>query len=253
MIKIAICEDIKEELDYAVSCLSEYRKLHSEQDIQFAAFSSSMSLSDDIQKKGYFDIYILDILMPGMTGLQLAEQIRETDHNAVIIFLTSTKDYALDAFQVYAYQYCVKPVKKERLFSVLDRAVLLLSPNASDFLPLKTRDGIVRINFHSIVYIELLKHSVYFHLSDSTTIKSINLRISFDDFIEPLMKDSRFIRTHKSFLANSFYIKKLLAKHMEMEDGTLIPISRSYLSDVRKQYIKFIMDSGIPLSGIDAP
>jgi len=90
------------------------------------AFTDAASLLTARETGTAFDAYLLDILMPGMNGMELARTLRATQPKAPIAFLTTSKDYALEAFSLDASHYIEKPLAKERLETVLDRLLALL-------------------------------------------------------------------------------------------------------------------------------
>ena len=119
MIEIAFCDDDLSELEELKMFLDHYRT-ERRQEIKFRCFQSAIDLLEEIEKGNQFDILFLDILMPGETGINAAGEIRKHDKNVKIIFLTSSPEFALESYTVGAYFYQLKPVKKEKFFSLMD-------------------------------------------------------------------------------------------------------------------------------------
>lgn len=125
--KISICDDEKRWLTLIGSYAAEYiadRKA----DVKIEKFTNPADLLKHERNMGGSEIYLLDIVMDGMSGLELGQRIREYNERAVIIYLTTAKEFSLDAFSVNAFSYLVKPFEKEKLFSELDKCFKYLTP-----------------------------------------------------------------------------------------------------------------------------
>ena len=116
-VAIAICEDEKTVRGEIASLIQNHGA-----DCRVDCYDSSESL---IQADKRYDIYMLDIRMPGVSGLELSRQIREREEHPapIIIFITALKDHMQDAFDVQAYHFLVKPIDRDKFISVLDKAV----------------------------------------------------------------------------------------------------------------------------------
>lgn len=240
--KIAICDDTAFELEQISSYARDFAKNHPDKDISISVFCSANELLQYIQKNGDFDIYLLDIIMPDMNGIHVGEKIRLNDKNAIIIYLTASTEYALDAFHVFAYQYLLKPITKESLFDVLEKVLTKLTDEAVPVLAVKQKNGIVNIPFHTITFGELFNRTACFHLSNKTVIQSVYLRSSFDKVIAPLLSDPKFVHPHKSFVVNMNYIIKASSHGFEMQHGELIPIAQSNYTAVKNKYMKYLLE-----------
>lgn len=243
MIKIAICDDTNEELIKIKNYICDYITFNSK--LTFASpdlYSSGIKLCEHIMQNNDYDIYILDILMPDINGIHLGKFLKKYNPQALIIYLTTSKDYLLEAFDLYAFQYQLKPVRKEKLFSILDNAIARLQKDARKSFLLKTSEGHTRIVLSNLIYVEFKNHFAYFHLLEKITFKSLYIRSSFDTFLSPILEDATFIHTHKSFVVNLYYVIKLLPQNLEMQDGSLIPISRSYTKEVKRNYMLYMLN-----------
>ena len=116
--KIALCDDDEKELSNIRSLLDSYQKTHNIP-FTYQEYRSSCELALQASKER-FDIYLLDILMPHMTGMQLAREIRTFDHAADIIFLTTSSDFAVESYTVKATNYLMKPVSSNAFFAAMD-------------------------------------------------------------------------------------------------------------------------------------
>ena len=122
MIEIAICDDEQ----YALDCITkEAVSYGAEKGIDFSVdrFSDALALEEEMQNGKRYQIYILDMLMPKMNGIEIGKEIRKRDQQAVIICMTSTKDFAYQAYGIYAQRYLLKPLKRAEIFEAFDFAV----------------------------------------------------------------------------------------------------------------------------------
>ena len=92
---------------------------------------------DFLDKKERFDLLFLDIMMPGIDGMSLANRIREFDESVIIVFVTNMSAYAIKGYEVNAFDYIVKPIAKTHLFKSLDRIIKIFSSKNNKEHPLK--------------------------------------------------------------------------------------------------------------------
>jgi DNA-binding LytR/AlgR family response regulator len=246
MIQIAICDDNALELKNTNDIVQDFAKAAPGTDISVRTFTSAFELVDYISARGGFHIYLLDILMPNINGIKVGESIREKDDLAVIIYLTSSADYALKSFGVYAFQYLLKPVSASQLHGVLNKAFLKIDQEKQNVISLKTKDGISVIRYHQIISVEYSNHCLRFYLSDGTTAVSVCLREPFETTANELQKDRRFVRPHVSFVINMRYVRTITSKGFSMTNGSFIAISRKNYTEIKKKYIDFLLSQGDP-------
>lgn len=242
MLKIAVCDDYIQELWNTSLMVEEFIKSKPEVDICEYCFHSAHDLLESLDRDERFHIYLLDILMPEMNGIDVGAKIRERDEHAVIIYLTSSPDYALNSFKVFAFQCLIKPVSKDELYKTLDKALAKISSESALLLPVKTKNGMRAVLYHQIVFVEYIKHALRFHLSDNSVIASITSRDPFDKSISLLLNDRRFVKPHVAFAVNMSFVRTITAKDFVMTDGTLVPISQKNYANIKKQYIDFLLN-----------
>lgn len=232
MLRVAICDDEAAEVSRIEGFVRTY------DDFDISAYTSSKELVRDIDSGVVFDVYLLDVVMPKPSGIELARIIREFDETAAIIYLTSHDGHALDAFRVRASQYLVKPVSCETLRRELDTALAAVkAKNAKVFL-LKTKDGTEAIPFHRIVCCELVNRALCCVTADGEKRLSVTLRAPFDETVAKLCADSRFIRPHTSFVVNMDYIKSIRKDALMMKTGASIPIARRAVAELKDKYFE---------------
>lgn len=241
MLKIAICDDNLSELKRTEQFLYVFSASHNSIDINIRIFNSSSDLMGKICCGERYDIYILDIMMPNISGIDIGEQIRKNDEYAFIIYLTSSESYALKSFQVRAFQYLLKPVSEDGLFNALEIAISHYDRENSLRFIVNTRDGIEVFLYHNLISAEYYNHTVKYSLIGRQTVTSSVQRTPFENAIEELVKDSRFLRCHNSYLINMQHIRTITNRDFVMTSGAVIPIAASKFKQMKEMYLDYLL------------
>lgn len=244
MIYIAVCEDNQTEASLICNLLQEYQAARPHVQMQVQHFASAEALLAESNR--VFDIYLLDIIMPGRNGIETAKELRTRNNSATIVFITSSGEYALQAFAVRASNYLLKPVSRRDLFATLDEA-LIGRVVAYTVVPMASADRAVRLT--DIVYVEVTGHVLHYHMKNGERLSSKVLRISFEMAAADLIRDERFIRPHRSFLVNADYVTELTANGIIMDNGANIPVSRLRYPNVRAEYMRYLLKEDAPAKG----
>lgn len=233
-LKIALCDDNTAELLNIVSLIKKYSSGKPEP-IEVSAFQSGAELLDAMKNKT-FDILFLDILMPGITGMDAAKEIRTYNDNVAIVFLTSSAEFAVESYNVRAYHYLIKPASKEKIFPVLDKLSAEVK-KADECLKIKTGSSVFVIPFKSIEYMEINAKKLYFFMTDGS-VKEVSGKLS--DYESSLLARPEFVKTHRSFILNMNHINELNKNEAITELGKRVLISRSLYQTVRLSYTEFL-------------
>ena len=234
--KIAICDDDALSLQCVTDIVTEYT---AGRGIYVTGYSSASALLQDALQLGGFDLYILDIIMPSMTGIQLAAKLRQAGLSGQILFLTSSQDFAIDAFKVQASNYLLKPVQKDELLQALAASISVMSAARQKSLIVKTREGSVCLNYDWIRYAELVKKNVVYHLIDDKNVTSVSIRSTFSEAIQELLRDSRFCLCGSVKVVNLHYVTALDAENIFFRDGSSIYIGRRSCRELRSAWYDF--------------
>ena len=237
MLSIAICDDEMVEIKNIIQAL--YIVLDEKVSLDY--YTDYNELLDACQAGKEYDIYFLDILMPGMTGINVAHLINEYNRDALIVFITSSREYALEAFGVKAVRYLLKPIEHNALKEAIDYCKSLMKNTKKTWL-VKTQRGIVTIDMNDITYIESYNRAMNIHKSDGSTILSSSLRSSFEDALKEILENPVFIQVHKSYVVNMNYVDTYGSSLLYLEDGDEIPISKNKSKDVKTKFLKFMAD-----------
>lgn len=242
---VAICDDESEELRRITSLVEEYRLSHPDRPIHTTTFRSGSALLTALEReKTGFDLYLLDVIMPDMTGIQLADRIHARQRKADIVFLTTSREYALEAFRVRARHYLLKPLERTVFFAMLDE--LTLSPASAEtaFTIPAAQNLDLTLPASSIAYAECVAHTVRYHLVDGSTVESRTLRIPFSETVAPLLETGRFLTIHRSFTVNLEQVQRVTERAVFLKVGTELPIARLRQREIRTAYIDFLSQTG---------
>ena len=177
-----------------------------------------------------------------MNGIQLGVEIRRYDYLGKIFYLTSSREYAIEAFRVKASEYLLKPVKKEDLYLALDDAIHRIADRKEKNLIVKTRGRSVKLGYDSILYVDLHNKNVIYHLVDGTVVESTSIRTAFSDMIGELLSDSRFVLCGNSMAVNLYYITMVEKDALFFKNGSKIYIGKRAGREVRSTWVNFWMN-----------
>lgn len=235
--RIALCEDSISELEEVQHALEQYRLQRPALHLSIACFRSGDALLCAAEEAP-FHLYLLDIVMPGLTGLETARRLKLLDPAAQVVFLTSTADFALEAFQVRASNYLLKPVRTGPLFDALDE--LLSNPHQCIAeLPAEGGDTVMVALGH-ILYLECSDHRILYYLDDSAVIRGRTIRTPFLEAAAPLLRTGLFLQPHRSYLVNASRILRLTSRCVVLDTGTELAISQMKQKTFRQQYMDYL-------------
>ena len=227
--RIAICDDEQQFLsDFC--CITD--RLYKSLDMLVESFSSGSELLRQFRLHPY-DIVFLDIEMPEMDGITLAEELRTLSSEVSIVFLTGHIEYALKGYEVNALRYLTKPVDEGKIKAVIDH-VLQKQANEKQ-LWLKTDEGDIRLRMNDILFIESQNQSVVVNTAE----ESYSVRGQISDYEERLTPEG-FFRIHRCYLASLSKIQRMADKEVVMDDGTALPVSRRIEPSLREAIFSFI-------------
>lgn len=205
MIRIALCDDNEKELSALARSVRAFIGHKSYGDtIQMDTFSSSLKILYQLEEKEIYDIYILDIDMPHMNGLQLARSIRDSDPIAIIFFLTSHMEFASEGYKVEALRYVHKSESSEQLYEALDHAILKCTGRAQDCVTVTHYRDTIRIPYAEIMYVRRSSRVLEIH---TRTLGVYTDRRGIRDFYK-LLNPRRFLFIDRGTILNVDYIQR---------------------------------------------
>ena len=237
MLKIAICDDVDAELSHIAALTKEYLGPHS-LSAQVREFSNPDDLLTACENEN-FHIFLLDMVMPMVSGLELGRSIRIISLDAQIIFITTEPGFALDAYAVNPLHYLVKPVDKPAFFQALDLAAEKVNFGQEISVTVKTKTGLRTFSADHIVCCEYARHTAIYILNTGEQIETVTLSGSFGTHIEPLLKDKRFISCHAAFVLNMNFVERLDKQGFTLKGDVFVPVSGKHFAAVRNTYMSY--------------
>lgn len=234
MFEIVICDD-------DVECLKQTRQFVSDWtascDIPIAI--KTIDNGDgllDYCKKSHPDIILLDIIMPFISGIDVAKEIRESNATSKIIFLTSSPEFAIESYDVNASGYLLKPVDRDKLYKLLDKCRYESSRQA-DSLSLHAGFGYQNIYLHTIEYLEVQNKKVIINLIDGRRIETTGT-LSYYEKLLPLEKG--FFKCHRSYIIYLPAIDHFSNTEIVTRNGIRLPIARGMGKMFNDSYFSYM-------------
>ena len=241
IMKFTICDDTLSDLNNLEAILQSYA-LKNNFSIEIEKHSDPNELIKRVDFSALdYQIFFLDVVMP-KNGIETAKRIRNICENAIIVFTTSSKEFAIDAFSVRAYDYLLKPLEENKVFECIDRLINELKSSPKTVCKIKTNDlTITSINIKEIAYIESINRRIKFYMKNGDIITSTTLHSKFLESIPFDYEKFGFINCHASYVVNLNYIKSITEKCFYLKNDEIIPISKSMLQVVKKRYINYLV------------
>lgn len=228
--RVAVCDDSGTDAEYVQEILRGWagqRQIH----IQAEHFPSAESFLFRYAEDKAYDILLLDIEMGAMDGVTLARRVRQDNESVQIVFITGYPDFMAEGYEVSALHYLMKPVAREKLFAVLDKAAANLArtekrlcvtfDRETEFLPLRR-----------ILYIEAQKQYVLIHTEE----REYRMKATLADTEQEL--DEYFFKCQRSFIVNLRHVLRIKNDCVELKNGIEVPISRGMAQKIGKEIIR---------------
>lgn len=235
MLRIALCDDEEKQLNQAAALLNTYLSSHPDLNGQVETFRSGSALLAQVEDTGGFDLYVLDILMPELSGIDTGRRLRTLGDGGEIVYLTNSNDFAADSYDVRAFFYLLKPANEGKFFQVLDSAAEKLNQRRNSAVVVTTADGPRRILLERIRYVERVGRCVRYYCTD-TTIDSQTIRISFREAVAPLLADRRFCLCGASFALNFQHVTGVNGQTALLDNGQTVVLPRTAATDFKKAW-----------------
>ncbi len=225
--RVAVCDDDEAQSEYIKNLVTTWAA-QADVTVAVRTFHSAETLL--FEDTAAFDIFLLDIEMPGMSGMELAGALRAQHETAVIVFITGYTEYIAEGYDVSALHYLIKPLNTQKLFAVLDKARDVLGKQET-CLVLEVGGETLRLPLHEIRWLEVSGNYVTIHAGEDITLKKSlsDLRAQLDD---------RFARTGRSFVVNLSFVRRVTKNEVWLAGGERVPLSRGMYEAVNRAIIE---------------
>lgn len=235
MLRIAICDDQEVAAAVIATFLKDYfDALAIEYEI--VEYSNGEALVDDY-KDGVanYQLAFLDIIMNGITGIEVARHIRELDLNVKLVFTTSSSDYILEGYDVFAFGYLLKPLDVQKLEYVCEQFLKTTDDINKKSISIKSQRKTINLFYRDIIFVESNNTSLIFHTKDGSIYRTYGKLTD----VQERLNDDRFLRCHQSYIVNMRYIRECNQDFI-MITNDIVPIRKKEKKMFSDLYLKYI-------------
>lgn len=233
LVRAAVVEDEAELYDYYGKLMETWGKARN---VRFA-FTFIASAEEYLFKFGgqnAFDIIFLDVCMKDMNGMELAHEIRKSDRQVQIVFLTGKPEYVFEGYEIGAVRYLVKPVREDEMLKALDACMEKLEGSREDYLTMKYQGENLRLLRSEIMLIQVEGH----YLRMRTTDRAYEWKASLKEMLAKL-DPARFVLANRSAVVNLEFVSKITREECILENGEAIPVSRGAYGPLNEAFMKY--------------
>lgn len=237
MLRIAVCDDENVQQELIASYVHDWAKRY-DQVVEVTCFESALAFSfaweDSLAKRREpFDVLLLDIQMEGQNGVELAHRLRKRDNRIQIVFITGLAEYMDEGYEVDALHYLVKPLRRNKLYRVLLRALERIQKPQHSIL-VESHAGMIRIPEGHIRIVEATQHKISVETAEGIFILKKSIAA-----IQKELSAEQFCRCHRSYIVNLAFVCQIHRNEAIMDGGRKIPISQSYCSEFNQAFIRY--------------
>ena len=229
--RIAVCDDNPKELERIKGCFCRIQGY----DLVCSYFDSTSTVMEILKTENSpYDLYILDIEMPGMNGLKLAKSIREKDSRALFVFLTSYTRYMKDVFDVVTFDFIEKPISDEKLLQILERAATYLNITSQHF-SFGYRASRYSLKYDRILYIEKKGRQALIHTFEDVYKTNMTL-----EEIWKQLNPKSFVHIHSSYIINLYNLDRKDNEIAIMRNGEKLHITKGYRRELAMRHYEIV-------------
>ena len=220
MINVCIVEDEVAQANLLKDYITQFSNKNGVQ-CALTHYGDGIDLVDEY--RGQFDIILLDIQMKHLDGMAAAEKIRKVDSDVIIIFITSTVQYAVQGYAVDALGYVLKPVPYLQFEQLFDKAIARVNAKREKvFIRVSVDERQIKLDCDSIYYIESQRNNVCIHCQDADYVTAGPLK-KFDE----MLGGHGFSKCHNAYIVNLSYVEAVQKEEVLLTNGVELPISRA--------------------------
>jgi len=237
-VRIAICDDREDDTLGLCEALRAY-----DPSFTIRTYTNAGRLLDDIEEPfGQFDLFFLDIRLPEQNGIETAAELRNRKSDGKIVFTALDGAFYPQSYELFAYNYLIKPVTQDKLNPILDRAMMDTERERRQQISFRCKGTTYRVYCRDITHLESRDKTISFHMADRSVLQC---QAKMDDMEAQLPKDI-FIRCHQSYLVNAHHVNEMSGCHFHIVPD-IIGISKKYQKAAKQSYFHYLFthrDSG---------
>lgn len=216
---VAIVEDSPDDLARLKEHLARYAsEAHLEEGLRISSFTSAEDFLKSYEP--IYDVVLMDIELPGANGMSAARALRIVDPRAAIIFITNIASFAVSGYEVDALAYLLKPISHPAFSLAMRKAQAAAAARQTRTYVIQTPDGFFRVPVSSILYVEVVRHSIYFHTLQGTYKRRGSMKE-----VEEELRGMHFCRCHNAYLVNLERVSSVSGNDVVVGSDVL-PVSR---------------------------
>lgn len=231
--KVAIIENEQRAYENLHNAIIRYESEHKENTFKVNYYSDASSFLVDYHMQ--YDLLLFDIEMDGINGISAAKKVREIDADVMIVFVTNIAKYAVESYNIRAYDYILKPINYH-LFCMKFKSICntLEHTSRGEFINISTRFGVRKIMVEDIMYLEVVNHELIFHCTKG----DYSIFATLKEMQEKL-RPYHFVRCNVCYIVNLNYVTELDNDTVVLKEHKL-KISRSRKNEFYNEFTKFI-------------
>lgn len=236
MLRIAICDDRLDQIEKIKAEVARYLNASgTEAVVDF--YQNSLAFLESLPTSGGYDLLLLDICMPGILGTEVAREIRKRRDRTELIFLTTSSEFAVEAFALDAAHYLVKPFTQSQFDVAMDKALALFLRKGEHWITLKLRNGEIRtLDLNTIDSIESFAHTQTVTLVEGHQLEARQTLAELFSLLEQA-SPGQFLSPYKGYLVNQKQIRSIVDHQILLSSGRSIPIPKRSSKEIVNRYL----------------
>jgi len=235
MLNIIICDDDNEDLLLLRTLIEKFFE-HRQEKIKIGTFTKTEPCFEYCRFHKV-DIMFLDIYIKNSLGSDLARDLREADVRCPLVFVTTSKEHALQAFSVNAVHYLVKPVKEQMVAEALERCLKRIEADL-EVLVIQNKSEVLRLQQKDVFYLEVFSKHTIVHLRDKKTQEAYATLSE----LETQLNQDNFVKCHRSFVVNMNAVEDFTKAGLVLNGGEIIPVGAPRRREVKDKYLRFVFN-----------
>ncbi len=229
-LNIAVCDDEQQQTEAMRAAVQAWAQ-KSSYICSISIFSSAEAFLFEYDRDNSYDILLLDVEMEGMSGVELAKKLRQDGFCSEIIFITSHFEFYGEGYEVDALHYLIKPIDKEKLASVLEKAVCRLAKEPASVI-ISCEGETRKLPERDILYVEAMLHYTLIHTAGC----EYKVKENLSELATKLSED--FYHTHRSYYVSLKHIRRISRTSVVLDHGEELPLSRGKYDDINRAFIE---------------